>query len=213
MIKLYSFFNSSTSYRVRIALELKDIEYQYHAVNIRVGQECSEEYRLINPSKAVPVLIDNEVEISQSMAILQYLDDHYPEFRLIPRDPTEKIRSLEISNNIACDMHPVNNLRILAYLKNTLGISDEQKFNWYQHWIEQGFDAVEMQLERYSHGSYCFGDSPGLADCCLVPQVANALRMGCELKAYSRIMSIYDQCLQLPAFQRAAPEHQPDFVA
>lgn len=213
MIELYSFFNSSTSYRVRIALALKGIDYQHKGVNIRQGDEYLQEYTELNPSKSVPVLVDGDLTITQSMAIMQYLEERYPEPRLLPQDLVSKIRVLELCNGIACDMHPVNNLRILNYLSKELNVSAENKSVWYQHWIQQGFEAVEILLSRYGSGQFCFGDAPGLADCCLVPQVANALRMNCDLQAFPRTMSIYHTCLELPEFKKAAPQNQPDFIA
>jgi maleylacetoacetate isomerase len=212
MIELYSFFNSSTSYRVRIALELKGIEYKYNAVNIREGDEYQPQYMELNPSKSVPVLVDDDLTLTQSMAILQYLDERYPEPHLIPRDLVERSRVLELCNGIACDMHPVNNLRILNYLSKELNVSAEDKSVWYQYWIQQGFEATEALLNRYGKGEFCFGDEPGLADCCLVPQVANAQRMKCDLQAFPRVMAIYDTCTQLPAFKKASPENQPDYI-
>lgn len=212
-MQLYSFFNSSTSYRVRIALALKGLDYTYQGVNIRVGEQRSADYQALNPSKGVPLLVeDNGTSISQSLAIIAYLDDVYPAPKLLPGDALAKARVLELASAIACDMHPVNNLRVLGYLKNEFGISDAQKTAWYNHWIAEGFGAVEALLSRYGHGQYCFGDSPTLADCCLVPQVANAQRMGCDLTPYPKIMAVYQFCQQQPAFQQAAPGQQPDFM-
>lgn len=213
MIELYSFFNSSTSYRVRIALALKGIEYEYKGVNIRQGDEYQAQYAEINPSRGVPVLVDGDLTITQSLAIMQYLDERYPAPRLIPQDLEGRTRVLELCYGIACDMHPVNNLRILNYLTQQLKVSAEDKSQWYQHWIQQGFEAGETLLNRFGYGDFCFGDAPGLADCCLVPQVANALRMNCEMTNFPRVMTIYNSCLQLPAFKKAAPENQPDFIA
>lgn len=212
-MQLYSFFNSSTSYRVRIAMALKGLDYEYHGVNIRVGEERSEAYVELNPSKVVPALIDdNGLSLGQSMAIIQYLDDTQNGPRLIPSDPVLKARVLELSNVIACDMHPVNNLRILKYLSSELAVSDEQKKVWYAHWVAEGFDAVERLLQRHGSGAYCFGDEPNLADCCLVPQVANALRMGCDLSSFPKVMAVYEHCQQQAAFQQAEPQRQPDFI-
>ncbi|WP_417559822.1 maleylacetoacetate isomerase [Marinomonas sp.] len=210
---LYNFFNSSTSYRVRIALALKGLDYQHHGINIRIGEQSSMDYIRINPSKGVPVLItDDEQTLSQSMAIIDYLDKTHPIPRLIPADNMDRSRVLELANVIACDMHPVNNLRILGYLKKEIGISDEQKNDWYQHWINEGFTAVETLLTRHGHGSYCFGEQPTLADCCLVPQVANALRFGCDLSTFPKVLAVYEHCQQQPAFQQAAPDQQPDYM-
>lgn len=213
-MQLYSFFNSSTSYRVRIALALKGLDYDYKGINIRVGEQRADDYRALNPSQGVPLLVEDDgTALSQSMAIIDYLDETHPEPRLLPAEPRARARVLELANAIACDMHPVNNLRILGYLKNRLEVSEEQKNDWYRHWIAEGFGAVEALLERYGHGPYCFGEAPTLADCCLVPQVANAERMGCDLSPYPRVMAVYQHCQRQPAFQQAAPSRQPDFTA
>ncbi len=213
-MQLYSFFNSSTSYRVRIALALKGQAYDYHGVNIRIGEEASAEYLRMNPGKGVPLLIDDEGHyLGQSLAIMSYLDELYPEPRLIPADPLLKARVLELANVIACDIHPINNLRVLAYLQRELDVSNEQKNAWYQHWIAEGFTTIEALLSQYSFGQYCFGDAPTLADCCLVPQVANAQRMNCDLSPYPLALKIHDACMALPAFQQAAPQMQADFCA
>ncbi|RBP84319.1 maleylacetoacetate isomerase [Marinomonas rhizomae] len=213
-MQLYHFFNSSTSYRVRIALALKGVDYQHHGVNIRIDEQASEEHIKLNPAKGVPVLVtDDGQTLTQSMAILDYLECSYPETPLLPDNTLAKARILEVAHIIASDMHPVNNLRILSYLKNELGISEEQKVTWYQHWINEGFTSVEALLTRHGHGSYCFGDKATLADCCLIPQVANALRFGCNLSAFPKVLAVYDHCQLQPAFQRAAPNQQPDFIA
>ncbi|ANG63407.1 maleylacetoacetate isomerase [Marinobacterium aestuarii] len=211
-MQLYSFFNSSTSYRVRIALALKDLHYTYHGVNIRVGEQCFADYAALNPSKGVPLLVDDDgTALSQSMAIMQYLDDQYPQAGLIPEEPQLKARVLEVANAIACDMHPVNNLRVLGYLKSELGITDAQKDAWYAHWAREGFNALETLLGRHGGAPYCFGQAPTLADVCLVPQVANVLRMGLDMAAYPRVMAVYEHCQGQSAFQQAAPSAQPDF--
>lgn len=212
-MQLYSFFFSSTSYRVRIALALKGIEYEYHAVNLRAGEQRSKSYLELNPSASVPLLITDEgVEISQSLAIIDYLDSVQPQSRLIPLEPLARARVLEVANLIGCDIHPLNNLRVLGYLQKNLRVTDEQKTTWYKHWVEQGMAALESLLSRHGQGSYCFGDSPTLADCCLVPQVANALRMGCDLERFELTMAIYRHCQRNPAFQQAEPSNQPDYI-
>lgn len=212
-MQLYSFFNSSTSYRVRIAMALKGLSYDYHGINLRTGEQRDKGYQELNPAKGVPLLVDdNEVSLSQSMAIIQYLDDTREGHRLIPADPLAKARVLEFSNLIACDMHPVNNLRVLGYLTQKLSATDEQKKEWYRHWIAEGLTAAEALLERYGSGHYCFGDEPTLADCCLVPQVANASRFGCDVSPYKRVMAVYSHCLEHPAFKKAEPSNQPDYI-
>lgn len=212
-MQLHSFFNSSTSYRVRIALALKGLPYDYAGVDIRKGEHRDAAYVGRNPSANVPLLSDGEVELGQSLAIIDYLDAKYPQARLIPEDALARARVLELSYAIACDIHPVNNLRILKYLTGQLGVSEEQKNAWYAHWIAEGLAAVERLLERHGKGPYCFGDAPTLADCCLVPQIANALRMKCDVSAFPRTMAVFEHCQKQPAFQQAAPSAQPDFNA
>jgi len=215
-IRLYSFFNSSTSYRVRIALALKGLDHEVQGINIRVGAHRDPGYiARINPSGAVPALVldESEVTLGQSLAILDYLDARFPEPRLIPADPLLRARVLEVADAIACDIHPVNNLRILRYLQDRLGVTPAQKDEWYRHWVAEGLGAVEQLLRRAGDGPYCFGTAPTLADCCLVPQVANAQRMGCDLSPYPTIMKIHHHAMAHPAFQAAAPERQSDYVA
>lgn len=212
-MQLYNFFNSSTSYRVRIALALKELDYTHQGVNLRTGEQSSADYSALNPAKSVPLLIEDDGQsLSQSLAIIQYLDDRFPASRLIPEDIHDKARVLEVAYLISCDMHPVNNLRILGRLKTELGITDQQKSDWYKHWVNEGFIALEALLNRSGNGSYCFGDTPTLADCCLVPQVANALRFGCNLSAFPKVMAVYEHCLNQSAFKAAAPSKQPDYI-
>lgn len=210
-MQLHSFFNSSTSYRVRIALALKGLSYDYLPVNLRKLEQRAADYVARNPSAGVPLLIDGDTQLSQSLAIVDYLDATHPEPLLIPAGIPARARVLELSDAISCDIHPVNNMRILRYLQEVLGATEEQKTAWYHHWIREGLSAVEELLARHGHGAYCFGDAPTLADCCLVPQVANAQRMGCDLSAYPRILRIHEHCNAQPAFQQAAPAQQPDF--
>ncbi|UTW05895.1 maleylacetoacetate isomerase [Pseudomonas benzenivorans] len=213
-MQLYSFFNSSTSYRVRIALALKGLDYDYHGVNLRGGEQYSADHRERSPIGGVPVLISEDgAELTQSLAIIDYLDGRYPQPRLIPLEPPTRARVLEIACLIAVDIHPINNLRVLNYLKREFDSSPEQQSAWYGHWVAEGLGAVEQLLQRQGQvGPYCLGDTPTLADCCLVPQVANAQRMGCDLQAYPRVMAVYQHCLAQPAFQAAAPANQPDFI-
>lgn len=208
---LYSFFNSSTSYRVRIVLALKGLDYTLKGVNIRVKEHHDSAYVAKNPGAGVPLLDDDGFELGQSMAIIDYLDQKYPEPRLIPTELQNRARVLEIANLIASDMHPVNNLRILRYLVGEMGVSDAMKNEWYAHWIAVGFTALEQLLKRTGSGNFCVGDQVTLADCCLVPQVANALRMKCDLDPYPRVRAVYEHCSSLPAFMQAAPQNQPDY--
>jgi maleylacetoacetate isomerase len=211
-MQLYSFFNSSTSYRVRIALALKGLDYDYLPINIRTLEHRAENYVAKNPSGSVPMLADGDTNLGQSLAIIDYLDATCPEPRLIPRDTALRARVLELSSVIACDMHPVNNLRILRYLQDVLHVSPEQKDAWYRHWVQDGMTMVEALLQRHGRGAYCFGDAPTLADCCLVPQMANAERMGCDMSPYPRAMAVYAHCNAQPAFQSAMPARQPDYI-
>jgi maleylacetoacetate isomerase len=211
-MKLYSFFNSSTSFRVRIALALKGLPYDYVAVNLRGGEQGSEAYRELSPAGIVPVLVRGDVRLTQSLAIIDYLDRHFPEPRLVPEEPLPRARVLEIAQTIACEIHPINNIRVLKYLSGPLGLSDDDKSAWYKHWVDEGLGAVESLLAAQPASLYCVGDTPTLADCCLVPQVANAMRMGCDLARFKRILSVYEHCLAQPAFQQAAPANQPDYI-
>lgn len=210
-MQLHSFFNSSTSYRVRIALALKGQAYEYKAVDIRKLEHRTDEFIGLNPSGNVPLLQDGDVELGQSLAIIDYLDTAYPEPRLIPADPLQRARVLEVSYAIACDIHPVNNLRILRYLKDQLGVTEDQKNTWYEHWVAEGLAGVERLLTRHGSAPYCFGDAPTMADCCLVPQVTNAIRMKCDVTPFPRVMAVYEHCQKQPAFQQAQPSAQPDF--
>lgn len=211
-MKLHSFFNSSTSFRVRIALNLKGLPYDYAAVNLRGGEQGRPSYRELSPAGIVPVLTDGDDSLTQSLAIIDYLDHRYPAPRLIPEDPLLRARVLEISQTIACEIHPINNIRVLKYLTGKLGVSEDEKSAWYSHWVEEGLGAVESLLERLPSAAFCAGDTPTLADCCLVPQVANALRMGCDLSRFGRVLAVYEHCMRQPAFIKAAPQNQPDYV-
>ncbi|CAB3708589.1 maleylacetoacetate isomerase [Paraburkholderia rhynchosiae] len=212
-MQLHSFFNSSTSYRVRIALALKGLAYDYQPVNIRVGEHRAERYVAeVNPSATVPALQDGDFTLGQSLAIIDYLDARYPEPLLIPNEPALRARVLELSSLIACDMHPVNNLRVLGYLQTVLKVSPEQKDAWYRHWVSEGMKGVERILERHGRGAWCFGEAPTLADCCLIPQMANAQRMGCDMSGFPLSFAIYERALKHPAFDVAQPQKQPDFV-
>jgi maleylacetoacetate isomerase len=213
-MQLYSFFNSSTSYRVRIALALKGLPYDTVPVNIRAGEHRADAYvGQVNPSASVPAWVEGDVRLSQSLAILDYLDARHPEPRLSPREPLQRARMLELVNAIACDIHPVNNLRVLRYLQEVLKVTPEQKDAWYRHWIDEGLATVERLLARYGRGPWCFGDAPTLADVTLVPQIANALRAGCPLDRFERAMAVYAHAITHPAFMDAAPARQPDFTA
>ncbi|HEY8609206.1 MAG TPA: maleylacetoacetate isomerase [Noviherbaspirillum sp.] len=212
-MKLYSYFRSSASYRVRIALNLKGLDYETVPVHLlrNGGEQLSSEYRRINPDGLVPALEVDGTALQQSLAIIEYLDEAYPEKPLLPPAPLDRAFVRGIALSIACDIHPINNLRVLRYLVRDLKVSEEDKNAWYRHWCEQGLAAVETTLARDARvGTFCFGDTPTLADCCLVPQIANARRLECDLSAMPTILRINDACLALEAFARAAPGQQPD---
>jgi len=210
-LKLYGYFRSSAAYRVRIALALKGLAYEYLAVHLRKGEQSAAAYLQVNPNALVPVLVDDRGTFTQSLAIIEYLDERYPEPPLLPRAPEARSRVRAIALAIACDVHPLDNLRVLRYLMRTLGASEQAKDAWYRHWIEVGLAALEAQLAREpATGEFCHGDAPTLADCCLVPQLANARRAGIPLDLYPTLTRIETACNALPAFVAAAPERQPD---
>ena len=210
-MKLYGFWRSSAAYRVRIALGLKGLSYDYFSVPLATGEQYQPEFAAINPQNLVPVLEDDGHLLYQSLAIIQYLEETHPEPRLIPKDPVERNRVRSLALIIACEIHPLNNLRVLNYLTGNFGISEEQKLAWYQHWVITGFTALEKRLaaEPWT-GRFCHGDAPGFADISLVPQVANAKRFKVDLVRFPTIRRIDDECRKLEAFQKAAPENQPD---
>jgi maleylpyruvate isomerase len=210
-LKLYGYFRSSAAYRVRIALALKGLAYEYLAVHLRKGEQDAAEYRELNPNALVPTLVDDRGTFTQSLAIIEYLDERHPEPPLLPHTPEARSRVRAIALAIACDIHPLDNLRVLRYLMRTLGNSEETKDAWYRHWIDVGLSALEAQLVRDpATGEFCHGGMPTLADCCLVPQLANARRAGIPLEAYPTLTRIEANCNALPAFLAAAPGRQPD---
>ncbi|CAM4162811.1 maleylacetoacetate isomerase [Acinetobacter dispersus] len=209
-MKLYSYFRSSAAYRVRIALNLKALPYETEAVHLVKNEQQLASYRALNPSQLVPTLLDQDQTFTQSLSILEYLEERYPAKALLPKDLVERAKIRAFAQSIACDIHPINNLRVLKYLQNDLAISNEQKTLWYRHWILEGFHSLEMQLQ-HSNGQFCFGSQPTFADCCLIPQVYNAKRFKIDLSAFPKIESIYQHCLTLPAFLNATPEQQPNW--
>ena len=210
-MKLHNYFRSSASFRVRIALALKGLPYQYLAVNLAQGDHLLDAYRSQSPEVLVPLLEIDGHRLSQSMAIIEYLDETRPEPPLLPEDPLGRAQVRALAQSVACEIHPLNNLRVLQYLTQELGVSGAQKDAWYAHWVALGLQAVEDSLARSPDtGRFCHGETPGLADCCLVPQVFNARRFNCALDAYPTITRIVAACEQLPAFQQAAPSAQPD---
>ncbi|MGX9773874.1 maleylacetoacetate isomerase [Janthinobacterium aestuarii] len=214
-MKLYTYFRSSAAFRVRIALNLKGIAYDSIPVHLLQdgGQQLLPAYRAVNPSALVPALDDDGAILTQSLAMLEYLDETRPGVPLLPADALGRARVRALALAIACDAHPLTNLRVLKYLKNTLGLSDEAKQEWYRHWMAEGLAAVEALLTQgdpADTGLFCHGDSPTMADCCLVPQVFNAQRFAVDLAPYPRVARIHALCAGLPAFAAAHPSQQPD---
>ncbi|KAA3649743.1 MAG: maleylacetoacetate isomerase [Proteobacteria bacterium] len=212
-MKLYTYFRSSAAYRVRIALNLKGLPWQAVPVHLARdgGEQHSDAYRAVNPSELVPTLEDRGTTLTQSLAIIEYLDEMRPQPPLLPANLIARARVRAIAQAIACDIHPINNLRVLQYLTGTLGVSEDQKLAWYRHWVDTGLAAVEALLAGHPDtGRFCHGDTPGLADCCLVPQVYNARRFNCRLDHVPTVMRIVEACEGLPAFQAAAPGAQAD---
>jgi len=209
-MRLYSYYRSSAAYRVRIALNLKGIDYEQIAVNLLKEEEMSAAYTAVNPQNMVPVLEHDGQLFFQSMAILEYLEEVFPESALLPEDAVTRARVRALANIIACDIHPLNNLRVLKYLANSFEADAKQKNLWYRHWIEQGFAAMEAQLKGRSNGLFCDGEKAGMADTLLIPQVYNARRFDVDMTNYPLITSIEQHCLTLDPFKQAMPENQPD---
>jgi maleylacetoacetate isomerase len=211
-MKLYDYFRSSAAYRVRIALNLKGLEPAREFVHLRKNVQRSDDYLALNPQGLVPALLtDGGDVLTQSLAIIEYLDETQPAPPLLPATQVERARVRGIALEIACDIHPLNNLRVLQYLKNTLGVSDAQKDAWYKYWIDTGLEALETRLARDSAtGRFCHGEAPTLADICLVPQLANARRMNIDVAPFPTLIRIDAACKTLPAFADAAPARQPD---
>lgn len=207
---LYSYFRSSAAFRVRIALNLKGLAAQMRFVHLlkEGGQQHTESYRALNPQEIVPTLIVDGHAIGQSLAIIEYLDELVPNPPLLPPDPLARARVRQMALSVACDIHPLNNLRVLRELKQ-LGLGDEARLDWQRHWIAEGFQALEAMLAK-DGGEFCCGNAPTLADICLVPQMTNARRVQLDLAPYPRLLKIEEAAYRLPAFVAARPENQPD---
>ena len=213
MITLHGYYRSSAAYRVRIALNLKGVAYADAFVHLTRdgGAQHGAAYMALNPQAQVPSLVVDGHTLTQSLAIIDYLDETHPEPPLLPASPPARARVRAIALAIACDIHPLNNLRVLAYLTGELGIDEDARHAWYRHWVEHGLGAVEaMVAGNPDRGRFCHGDTPGLADLCLVPQLFNARRFDCDLAACPALVAIDAACQQLAAFGDAAPESQPD---
>jgi len=222
-VRLYNYFRSSASYRVRIALALKGIAWDYVAVHLVRNEQMGEAFRALVPAQLVPALVvdgggdgDGARDgagsvLTQSLAIIEYLDETHPSPPLLPADPLGRARVRAIALDMACEIHPLDNLRVLRYLVNDLGVSEDDKNRWYRHWVETGLDVVERRLAAdAATGRFCHGDSPGLADCVLVPQIFNAQRMSCRLDHVPTVMRVFERCMAEPAFASTQPSSCPD---
>ena len=207
---LHGYFRSSAAYRVRIAVNLKGLQVEHRFVHLRRGEQRADAYRSVNPQALVPMLVVGNRRLTQSIAIIEYLDEKHPLPPLLPPGAEDRAFVRAVALAIACDIHPLDNLRVLQYLERTLGLDAAARDAWYAHWISEGFRAIEAQLAARAAGRFCLGDEPGLADVCLVPQVANAGRVKLDMAPYPRIRAVNEACLALPAFDLARPEKQPD---
>lgn len=209
-MKLYTYFRSSAAYRVRIAMHLKGLAYDPEFIHLAKGKHNDAAFASVNPAKLLPALIDDGNLLTQSLAIIEYLDETHAAVPMLPKTPLARARVRALSLLIACEIHPLNNLRALKYLNRELKVSEEQKNAWYRHWVEDGLAKFEAMLADGKTGKFCHGDMPGMADCCLVPQIANGKRFDCNFDHVPNVMRIWNECNQLDAFQKAAPQHQPD---
>ncbi|MCS7101434.1 MAG: maleylacetoacetate isomerase [Burkholderiaceae bacterium] len=213
MFKLYNAARSSASYRVRIALAYKGLPFEYVPVDLLKGGQFEAAFRQRNPQELVPLLQEGDLHLTQSLAILEYLEERYPQPPLLPHAPRDRAYVRAAALAIACEIHPLNNLRVLRYLVRELGASEEAKLAWYRHWVEQGLAQLEALLVAQGRtGRYVLGDQVTIADVCLVPQIFNARRFDCRLDHVPTVMRIFEACMQLPAFENMRPERQPDFA-
>ena len=208
-MQLYSYFRSSAAYRVRIALALKGLAYDTLPVHLVRNEQTGETFAAVSPTRLVPLLKDGEAWVNQSLAIIEYLDETHPTPPLLPADPLGRARVRALAYDIACEIHPLNNLRVLRFLVRDLKLSEVDKDRWYRHWVETGLEAVERQLAAQP-SRYCHGDSPTLADCTLVPQVFNAQRLACRTEHVPQVMRVFEACMALDAFKQAHPSVCPD---
>ena len=212
-MKLYNYFRSSASFRVRIALHLKGLAYDYLPVHLARGEQKKPAFAAVTAEGLVPVLeLDDDRRLTQSMAIIEYLDETHPQPPLLPADALGRARVRALAQIVACEIHPLNNLRVLKYLVGELKASEDAKNAWYRHWVRLGLESYEAQLATRS-GLYSHGNAPTLADCCLVPQIFNAQRFDCDLNGLPRTMAVFDACMTLDAFQQAQPSACPDAEA
>jgi maleylacetoacetate isomerase len=211
-VRLYTYFRSSAAFRVRIALNLKGLAYEPQLVHLPKGAHRAADYAAVNPQALVPTLVtDDGFRLAQSLAIIEFLEETQPKPALLPGEPKARARVRSLSDLVACEIHPLNNLRTLQYLRRALAQSDEQVNTWYRHWIADGLGKFEAMLSgTQGTGRFCHGDAPTMADCCLVPQIFNAKRYDCDLSPYPATMRIFEQCMRLEAFDKAQPSKQPD---
>ncbi len=208
-MELYSYHRSSASFRVRIALALKGLDYDYHGVHLQRSEQLQESYAAVSASRLVPLLRDEGRTLTQSLAIIEYLDETHPEPPLLPPTPAERARVRALALDIACEIHPLDNLRVLRYLVRDMRLSEDDKNRWYRHWVETGLEVVERQLLAQP-ATYCHGQTPTMADCVLVPQIFNAQRFECRLDHVPQVMRVFEACMKLPAFDHSRPENCPD---
>ena len=210
-MQLYNYFRSSASYRVRIALALKGLSYDYMPVHLARNEHLAPGFAELNAARLVPLLKDDDKVLTQSLAIIEYLEETHPLPPLLPKDALARARVRAIAYDVACEIHPLNNLRVLRYLVHDLKLSEEDKNRWYRHWVESGLEAVERQLVGHATtGTFCHGDTPSLADCALVPQIHNAQRFDCRLDHVPTVMRVFEHCMQLDAFAKTQPSACPD---
>jgi len=211
-VKLYTFFRGSSPFRLRIALNLKGLPYEAIPVHLGKGEHRKSDFGAVNPQQLLPALVlDDGHVLNQSLAIMEYLDETYPHPQLVPRESKARARVRSLSLLVACEIHPLNNARTLAYLRKQLGLNEDQVNGWYRHWVADGLAKVEAEMTRgKGTGNFSHGDAPTMADCCLVPQVFNAQRFHCDLAPYPTVMRVFDACMKLEAFDRAQPSKQPD---
>ncbi|MGI9435093.1 MAG: maleylacetoacetate isomerase [Geminicoccaceae bacterium] len=207
-MRLYDYWRSSAAYRVRIALNVKGLEYEQIPVDLRAGGQRAADYLAVNPQGLVPFFQDGDLAIGQSLAIIDYLEETHPEPPLLPKEPIDRAKVRAVAQIVAADIHPLNNLRVLQFLESELDSGQQKRAKWYHHWLTKGFAAVEAMVQD-SAGDFCFGDQPTLADVCLIPQVYNAKRYEFNLGPYPKVRTIHDHCQEVEAFAKAAPQHQP----
>ncbi len=210
-MQLYNYFRSSASFRVRIALAIKGLDYEYLPIHLTKNEQFGAAFANLAAARLVPVLKDGDTVLTQSLAIMEYLDERHPHPPLLPRDAAGRARVRALALDVACEIHPLNNLRVLRYLVHELKLGEEAKNTWYRHWVETGLEALERQLAGHAAtGTFCHGDTPTLADCVLVPQIFNARRLDCKLDHVPVVMRIFEQCMAHEAFQKAQPSACPD---